>query len=144
MPLKSSRFKNQKSKCQWFNNQRCKSQQFQWFKNQMRAWGFKNIPRSKETIRPWRSKNHWRLKNLSGFWKYMRPLVKEKCVNMVIKMSLRYCSIGRFPLMMMPNITTPCGLFWKGGECYESHICRNILILLEVPSIQLKVSPKIG
>ena len=27
------------------------------------------------------------------------PLVKEKCMNMVIKMSLRYWSIGRSPLM---------------------------------------------
>uniref|UniRef100_A0A7N2LX80 Pectin acetylesterase n=1 Tax=Quercus lobata TaxID=97700 RepID=A0A7N2LX80_QUELO len=29
----------------------------------------------------------------------MGPLVKEKCMNMVIKMSLRYWSIGRSPLM---------------------------------------------
>ena len=29
------------------------------------------------------------------------PLVKEKCMNMVIKMSLRYWSIGRSPLMKM-------------------------------------------
>ena len=31
----------------------------------------------------------------------MGPLVKEKCKNMVIKMSLRYWSIGRSPLMKM-------------------------------------------
>ena len=46
-----------------------------------------------------------------GTFMYMGPLVKEKCMNMVIKMSLRYWFIGRFPLMMMPTITTPCVLF---------------------------------
>ena len=29
----------------------------------------------------------------------MRPLVKEKCMNMVIKISIRFWSIGRSPLM---------------------------------------------
>ena len=53
---------------------------------------------------------------------YMRLLVKEKCINMVIKMSLRYWSIGRSPLMKMPITTTiPCGQsVLKGKEMIET------------------------
>ena len=43
-----------------------------------------------------------------GTFMYMRLLVKEKCMNMVIKMSLRYWSIGRSPLMKI-STTTICG-----------------------------------
>ena len=53
---------------------------------------------------------------------YMRLLVKKKCINMVIKMSLRYWSIGRSPLMKMPITTTiPCGQsVLKGKEMIET------------------------
>ena len=53
---------------------------------------------------------------------YMRLLVKKKCINMVIKMSLRYWSIGRSPLMKMPITTTiPCGQsVLKGKEMRET------------------------
>ena len=44
-----------------------------------------------------------------GTFIYIRPLVKEKCMNMVIKISLKYWSIGRFPLMKLTTTTTPCG-----------------------------------
>ena len=45
----------------------------------------------------------------------MGPLVKEKCMNMMIKMSLRYWSIGRSPSTKVSFYNTT--LWAKGGKC---------------------------
>ena len=42
------------------------------------------------------------------------PLVKEKCMNMVIKMSLRYWSVGRSPLM---NVSFHNNTLW--ARCFQ-------------------------
>ena len=52
-----------------------------------------------------------------GTFIYIGPLVKEKCMNMAIKISLRYWSIGRFPLVKVTTTTIPCGQdFLKGWK----------------------------
>ena len=56
-----------------------------------------------------------------GTFIYIGPLVKEKCKYMVIKISLKYWSIGRFPLMKMPTTTIPFGQgVLKGREMIET------------------------
>ena len=48
-----------------------------------------------------------------------RPLVKEKCVNMLIKISLKYWSIGRSPLMkgVISQQYLVSKVFARGGKC---------------------------
>ena len=47
------------------------------------------------------------------------PLVKEKCMNMLIKMSLKYWSIGRSPLMksVISQQHLVGKVFSRGGKC---------------------------
>ena len=69
---------------------------------------------------------------------YTRVLVNEKCMNMVIKMPLRYWSIGRSPLIKMPTTTTPC----EHARCFEGegndmnpklcHMSCNLLIVVVI------------
>ena len=69
---------------------------------------------------------------------YTRVLVNEKCMNMVIKMLLRYWSIVRSPLMKMSTTTTPC----EHARCFEGegndmnpklcHMSYNLFIVVVI------------
>ena len=81
------------------------------------------VQRTNETLKveePMKAQEfEWNLKIYEeGTFMCMRLLVKEKCMNMMIRMSLRYWFIGISHLMKIPTTTTPCGQgVLKGREC---------------------------
>ena len=88
----------------------------------------------KEPLKAQEFKQHLKIYKEETFM-FTGPLVKEKCMHMVIKMSLRYWSIGRSPLIkMLFHINTLWARCFQGKGNVRNAISIWIIIVVNLVS----------